>query len=58
MWILDSNGQHLEANAAACTLYGYSADEFANLSVGDIQSPEDTRRFLAQWHNGGPTRGE
>ena len=51
MWILDSNGQHLEANAAACTLYGYSADEFANLSVGDIQSPDDTRRFLTELHN-------
>lgn len=51
MWILDSNGQHLEANAAACTLYGYSAEEFANLSVGDIQSPEDARRFLAELHN-------
>ena len=51
MWILDSNGQHLEANAAACTLYGYTAEEFANLSVGDIQSPEDTRRFLAELHN-------
>jgi two-component system, cell cycle sensor histidine kinase and response regulator CckA len=51
MWILDSNGQHLDANAAACTLYGYSADEFANLSVGDIQSPDDTRRFLTELHN-------
>ena len=51
MWILDSNGQHLEANAAACSLYGYSPDEFAELSVGDIQSPDDARRFLAELHN-------
>jgi hypothetical protein len=51
MWILDSNGQHLEVNAAACKLYGYSAEEFSQLSVGDIQSPEDTRRFLAELHN-------
>ena len=51
MWILDSNGQHLEANTAACTLYGYTPEEFANLSVGDIQSPDDTRRFLTEMHN-------
>ena len=53
MWILDSNGQHMEANTAACVLYGYSPEEFANLSVGDIQSPDDTRRFLAELHNSG-----
>jgi two-component system cell cycle sensor histidine kinase/response regulator CckA len=51
MWILDSNGQHLEANAAACKLYGYSPEEFTNLSVGDIQSSDDTRRFLGELHN-------
>ena len=51
MWILDPNGQHLEANAAACALYGYSAEEFAQLSIGDIQSSEDTRRFLAELHS-------
>jgi hypothetical protein len=51
MWILDSNGQHLEANAAACALYGYSPEEFAKLSVADIQSPDDTRRFLSELHN-------
>jgi hypothetical protein len=51
MWILDPKGQHLEANAAACTLYGYSPEEFAQLSIGDIQSPEDARRFLSELHN-------
>jgi two-component system, cell cycle sensor histidine kinase and response regulator CckA len=51
MWILDSNGQHLEANAAACTLYGYTPDEFSNLSIGDIQSSDDARCFLAELHN-------
>jgi len=51
MWILDANGQRLEANAAACALYGYSPEEFAQLSVGDLQSPEDTRRFLGELQN-------
>src|SRR5208283_6129919 len=51
MWILDPQGQHLEANAAACALYGYSSEEFSQLSVGDFQSPDDTRRFLSELHN-------
>jgi two-component system, cell cycle sensor histidine kinase and response regulator CckA len=51
MWILDSIGQHLEANEAACKLYGYTPEEFAHLSVGDLQSSEDTRRFLTELHN-------
>src|ERR1039457_2685674 len=51
MWILDSDGQHLEVNAAACNLYGYSAAEFATMTVGDIQSPDDARRFLTELHN-------
>ena len=51
MWILDSDGQHLEANTAACNLYGYSPEEFAGLSVGDLQNSDDARRFLAELHN-------
>ena len=51
MWILDANGQHLEANSAACVLYGYTSDEFSNLSIADIQSPDDAKRFLAELHN-------
>lgn len=48
MWILDSNGRYLDVNAAACKLYGYSPADFSNLTVGDLQSEEDTRRFLAE----------
>ena len=51
MWILDSDGQHLEMNAAACNLYGYSPAEFASLTVADLQSAEDARRFLAERHS-------
>jgi len=52
MWILDPNGpQFLAVNAAACTLYGYSPAEFASMTVGEIQSPEDAGRFLAELHN-------
>lgn len=51
MWILDSNGQHLEANEAACKLYGFTHEEFALLSTADLQSPEDARRFLTELNN-------
>jgi PAS domain S-box-containing protein len=51
MWILDSDGQHLEVNTAACNLYGYSPAEFAKMTVGDLQTAEDARRFLAELHN-------
>ncbi len=39
----------LEANRAACTLYGYSAEEFRRLTVADIRPPEDVpllRQFV------------
>ena len=55
MWILDVDGRHfLEVNTAACTLYGYSRDQFCNLTLADVQSEEDAHRFLAELHS--PTR--
>jgi two-component system cell cycle sensor histidine kinase/response regulator CckA len=52
MWILDRTGQQfLEVNAAARKLYGYSAAEFTHITPGDIQSPDDARRFLSLFHD-------
>jgi PAS domain S-box-containing protein len=51
MWILDSEGQYLEVNTAACNLYGYSPAEFAKMTAADLQSADDTRRFLTELHN-------
>ena len=51
MWILDTDGQHLQVNSAACNLYGYSAAEFEHMTVGDLQSADDARRFLAELQN-------
>jgi two-component system cell cycle sensor histidine kinase/response regulator CckA len=51
MWILNSQGQYLEVNAAACKLYGYTPEEFAHLAIGDLQSAEDARRFLTELDN-------
>jgi hypothetical protein len=52
MWILHSaTGQFLEVNAAACQLYGWSRTEFAAMTLGDVQSGEDVRRFLDDLRN-------
>ncbi|GIW13304.1 MAG: hypothetical protein KatS3mg062_0743 [Tepidiforma sp.] len=36
----------LEANRAACDLYGYSPDEFRHLTLADIRPPEDVPELL------------
>jgi hypothetical protein len=51
MWIIDSDGEHLEVNTAACNLYGYSPAEFAEMTVADLQSADDAQRFQAELHN-------
>jgi len=49
MWILGREGhQFLDVNAAACNLYGYSAEEFCGMTLADVQNGEDARRFLAE----------
>jgi len=46
MWVFDVASQKfLEANAAASTLYGYSPEEFRNISFADVQSEEEVGRF-------------
>jgi two-component system cell cycle sensor histidine kinase/response regulator CckA len=41
MWVVDSENQRfLEANAAACNLYGFTADEFRDMTLPDVQVPE------------------
>ena len=52
MWILDPSGQRfLGVNAAARKLYGYSTIEFTHITMGDLQSAEDARRFLSHFHD-------
>jgi two-component system cell cycle sensor histidine kinase/response regulator CckA len=50
MWIVDSNGQFAGVNAAACNLYGYSPAEFSEMTVSDLQTADDARRFLGELH--------
>jgi two-component system cell cycle sensor histidine kinase/response regulator CckA len=37
--------QFLEANAAACELYGYSQDEFRSMALADVQASEESLSF-------------
>jgi PAS domain S-box-containing protein len=47
MWIRDQGTLRVFAvNAAALTLYGYSRDEFLELTVTDLVPPEDAEAFL------------
>ena len=53
MWVYDGEEEKfLEANQAAERLYGYQADEFRTLSLTDLQSEEETRRFREHAQNG------
>jgi two-component system cell cycle sensor histidine kinase/response regulator CckA len=46
MWVFDpASQQFLEVNAAASALYGYSAAEFANMKLSNLQGAEDAERF-------------
>ncbi|HKH62051.1 MAG TPA: PAS domain S-box protein, partial [Flavitalea sp.] len=47
MWIYDAETlQFLEVNEAAIQHYGYSADEFHQMTITDIQLPEDATATL------------
>jgi len=47
MWIYDLQTlRFLEVNDAAVAYYGYSRDEFLNMTLVDIHPPEDVPRLL------------
>jgi two-component system, cell cycle sensor histidine kinase and response regulator CckA len=55
MWVLDAaTEEFLDANPAACALYGYSRDEFPGLHLTVLQEPRDAQRFLEELRS--PTR--
>jgi PAS domain S-box-containing protein len=46
MWILDpETGRILDVNRMAIEVYGYSREEFLNLTAADLRPPEDRQRF-------------
>jgi hypothetical protein len=54
MWVMDGdNGQFLAANAAAVRLYGYSAEQFRNMSLADLEAAPETPGPEPVIHNQG-----
>lgn len=54
MWIYDSETlRFLEVNQAAIDLYGWSREEFLNMSILDIRPEEDIERVRARARRGG-----
>lgn len=46
LWILDVESLCvLDANASACTLYGYSHDEIVGMSAKELRPTEEVARF-------------
>src|SRR5579862_4294455 len=46
MWVFDRESlRFLEVNQAATERYGYSREEFLNMTVADIRPPEDIQRL-------------
>jgi len=54
VFILDKNYRIIEANSKAEELYGYTIEEFKNLSIKDIRSPE-THHLIKQQLEGALT---
>ena len=49
MWVFDAKSrQFLETNAAASKLYGYTPDEFRELTLADVQGEEESARFVEE----------
>lgn len=59
--IADANGRYLEANAEACRMTGYSAEELCNLTIYDItesESMDESLRHFRQLNTEGRAAGE
>src|SRR6185295_18654782 len=47
MWVYDRETyRFLEVNEAAVTLYGWSREEFLDMTILDIRPPEDVHRLV------------
>lgn len=52
MWVLDRNSlQFLSVNSAAINLYGYSQEEFLNMTVKDLWAEDEAVRIEKIWKN-------
>ena len=46
--LVDDNGNYIDANPAACEMFGYSHDEFLKLRVQHLTT-SDTKNYLERW---------
>ncbi|SDS78658.1 PAS domain S-box-containing protein [Gillisia sp. Hel1_33_143] len=52
MWVLDRNSlQFLSVNSAAINLYGYTQEEFLNMTVKDLWAEDEAVRIEKIWKN-------
>jgi PAS domain S-box-containing protein len=59
MWIYDLKTLgFLEVNAAAVNQYGYSREEFLNMTILDIRPSEDIKPLLHTWKRKQTSQGE
>ncbi len=59
MWIYDmATLAFLEVNDAAVRAYGYSRQEFMNMTLLDIRPAQDVRPFLQSWEHPHEVAGE
>lgn len=59
--VTNAQGRFVDANSAVCRQFGYSRDEFLNLSLPDIITPDDMQRLspeIARLENGNVARSE
>lgn len=53
-WVIDRETQRfLEVNEAAIRVYGYSQEEFKNMSILDFRADEEKNRVPSQWRDKG-----
>jgi two-component system, cell cycle sensor histidine kinase and response regulator CckA len=53
MWIVDTaTAEFLAANAAACTLYGYTSEEFTSMTLDAVEAPEEAGHLLSELDSG------
>src|SRR3954467_7948288 len=58
MWVVDDeNLRFLAVNDAALKLYGYSREEFLEMSATDLRRPDEGRDFLRSEPGGAVYRG-
>ena len=51
------DGGIVEANAAAVSAYGYTADELKKMNIRDLRAPEDRQSFAQQWEASAAPQG-